>query len=343
MTALVEEIREKYSLSLSADYVERCLQSKASLTSLELYQKSLSENLRDICGTSLLPYGIATQVSATLPNAVVMQINASRDATQPLRPCADTSEEEAILNAAVQRHSSKRLLRLQLTDGNVELPALELSTLRVFKGIPTPGEKVLIHKDAEVHNGCIIFSESNVSLLGGEVHQLKQDFLAHRRRLEAGYQTSNGLDGAPRFAPLMVGQQYHRNVTHIGSSADMGQHGGTTLCNANGRGRGRGSYAHSGGGAGYAQQANDCYGRRGRGGGHSRGGRGGRGGDNAYGNDGWRSGGRGGGGHGGRGVGGGVNYCGRVGDVSHHVDTANFQPCTEKFPEINEANFPRLV
>ncbi|CBZ27143.1 conserved hypothetical protein [Leishmania mexicana MHOM/GT/2001/U1103] len=346
MTALADEVRGKYSLSLSSDYVERCVQAKASLTSLELYQKSLWENLRDICGTSLLPYGIGAQVSATLPNAVVMQINVSRDATQPLRPCADISDEEAILNAAFQRNSSKRLLRLQLTDGNIEVPAVELSTLRVFHGIPTPGEKVLIHKDAEVRNGCIILSESNVSLLGGEVHQLKQDFLAHRRRLEAGYQTSNGLDGAPRFAPLEVGHRCHSSVVHSGAPVDMGYHGVALPYHANERGGMHGNHCHSGGGGGRAQQTGGNYGGHSSGGDHGRGGRGGRGsggGDRSYGGDGWRGHGRGGGRDGRRGGGGSVDSRGRVGGASYHVDTANFQASGEKFPEINEANFPRLV
>ncbi|GET88650.1 hypothetical protein, conserved [Leishmania tarentolae] len=345
MTALAEEVRERYSLSLSTDYVERCVQANASLTSLELYQKSLRENLRDICGVSLLPYGISAQGSATLPNAVVMQINASRDATQPLRPCADISEEEAILNSVFQKNSSKRLLRLQLSDGNVEIPALELCTLRVFQGIPTPGEKVLIRKGTEVRNGCILLSESNVSLLGGEVHQLKQDFLAHRRRLEAGYQTSNGLDGAPRFAPLEVGHHYGRSVGHSGAPVDMGYQDGASRYHTNARGSGSGNYSHRGGSRGHAQQGGSNHGGRGSGGEYIRGGRGrgGGGGDGSYGNGDWRGHGRGGGGNATRGGRGGGNPRGRVGCASHYFDTANFQSPEEKFPEINEANFPRLV
>ncbi|KAG5478598.1 hypothetical protein LSCM1_06000 [Leishmania martiniquensis] len=337
MTALADEVREMYSLSLSTDYVERCLQSNASMTAMELYQKSLRENLRDICGTSILPYGIGTQVSATFPNSVVMQINASRDATQPLHPCADASEEEAVLGAAFQRNWGKRLLRLQLSDGNVEIPALELCTLRVFKGIPTPGEKVLIHKDAEVRNGCIIMSETNVSLLGGEVHQLKQDFLAHRRRLEAGYQMSNGLDGAPRFAPLEVGQHYLSNVVHSGAANGMEHKGGIAPHHANETRRGRGRYSHSGIGGGDAKQVSDSYRAYGSGDDCSPGVRGGRGGLSGRGRGG------GGGGYSGRGVGGGANNRGCAGGVAYHVDAANFQSAVEKFPEINAVNFPPLV
>ncbi|KAG5504325.1 hypothetical protein JKF63_04770 [Porcisia hertigi] len=345
MAALADEVKEKFSLSLSPDYVERYAQSRSSVTSLELYQKSMRENLRDICGTSLLPYGISAQVSATLPRAVVMQINTSRDATQPLCPCADVPDEQAILNAACQRNSTKRLLRLQLTDGNVEIPALELSTLRVFKDIPIPGEKVLIREGAEVRNGCIILSESNVSLLGGEVHQLKQDFLSNRRRLEAGYQTSNGLDGAPRFAPLEVGQHYHRNIAHSDAAADIGHLGGAAAFQTNERGRGHGSYTNKGFVRGCAQQAGDKYagGDRGAGQGARGGGRGFRGGGSSNFVDGGRGRGRIRDGQRGRGVGGGVNFRGRAGASPYHVDTEKFQPSPERFPEMNEKNFPRLV
>ncbi|KPA84153.1 hypothetical protein ABB37_02229 [Leptomonas pyrrhocoris] len=333
MTTLADRVRSEFSLSLSADYAERCLQATPNLTSSELYQKALKENLRDICGASVLPYGVAAQVAATLPNAVVLQINNSRDATQPLRPCADITDEEAILNAAMQRNSDKRLLRLLLTDGNVEIPALELSTLRAFRGIPVPGEKLLVHKDAEVRNGCIILTEDNITLLGGEVQQLKQDFLAHRRRLEAGYQTSNGLDGAPRFEPLQVGQHY-RGIQGPGGlpNAAERQGGAPPQWSTNAvRGRGGGfnnNYSYRGSGGG-------------RGGGHGRGNGGerGRGGGGGY----RGGGGRGHGGDDGRGRGrGGGGYRGRGSSESYHFDVTSGPPPEEKFPAINEVNFPRL-
>ncbi|KAK7198367.1 hypothetical protein NESM_000795800 [Novymonas esmeraldas] len=347
MTALVDEVRERYSLSLSTDYVERCGRGRASLTSLELYQRALRENLRDICGASLLPYGVAAQVSATLPSAVVMQINASRDATQPLRPCADTSDEEVALTAAFQRNSDKRLLRLQLTDGNTEIPALELSTLRAFTGIPIPGEKLLIHKDAEVRHGCIILSEDNVSFLGGEVPQLRQDYLAHRRRLEVGYQTSGGLDGAPRFAPLDVGQHHC-----VGGPSSAGLHMGPVPPHAyNGGGAGHGHHVHHSGGGGTQPPISGGYDQthsRGGGGGGGYGGRGRSGRDGGHGGRGGASGHQRGGGHGrGRGDGGrgGGHYGGggTDGTGSYHVDTVHFQVPAERFPAIHEANFPRLV
>lgn len=353
MAAIVDDVRSEFSLSLSPDYAERCLQAKPNLTSSELYQKALKENLRDICGATLLPYGIAAQVSATLPSAVVLQINNSRDATQPLRPCADVTDEEAILNAAMQRNSDKRLLRLLLTDGNSEIPALELSTLRVFRGIPIPGEKVLIHKDAEVRNGCIILSEDNITLLGGEVYQLKQDFLAHRRRLEAGYTTSNGLDGAPRFEPLQVGQHYRANQGY-GAAPNTSERQGSAPPQWNSHNSGTNQGQGRGRGGNYNNNYNNPHGGRGgRGGGRGRGEGRGRGGGDFHGESrgrggggghdgGYRGRGRGGGrGYGDRGGSGG-GYRGRGGSGPYHTDAANMPPPEDKMPAINEFNFPRL-
>lgn len=334
MASLADDVKSDFSLSLSADFAERCQKSNLNLTSSELYQRALRENLRDIHGASLLPYGIASQVSATLPNAVVLQISTSRDATQPLRPCADVADEDAILNAAMQRNSDKRLLRLLLTDGNVEIPALELTTLRVFRGIPIPGEKVLIHKDAEVRNGCVILSEDNVTLLGGEVQQLKQDFLAHRRRLEAGYQTSSGLNGAPRFEPLQVGQHYQAHSSPPGASQyPSDRQGGAPPPWTNNQGQGRGGSGgfHNNSNHNANQRGGFRSGGRGRGGDRGRGGGGRAGGGRGYGGDGPRGRGRGDGGYRGRGAAG-----------SYHVDTSYMQPPAEKFPAMNEANFPRL-
>lgn len=200
--ALADRVKEAYHLTLSPDYAERCLASLPTLTAAELYRKALSENIKDIHDSSVLPFGIASQTSATLPSNVVLQVHTSRDATQPLRPCADATEEEAALHAALQRTNSRRLLRLVLTDGYVEIPAFELSTLSVFNGVPIPGEKLLLRAGTEVKSGAVIMTEKDVVPLGGEVTPLKMEFLAHRRRVEAGYQVSGGLQGAPKFRPI---------------------------------------------------------------------------------------------------------------------------------------------
>ncbi|EAN81506.1 hypothetical protein, conserved, partial [Trypanosoma cruzi] len=89
-------------------------------------------------------------------------------------------------------------------DGHSEIPAIELTTLRVFRGIPVPGEKLLVKEGTQIKNGAIIMTEECVVPLGGEVLQLKKEFLSKRNRTDVPYQTSLGLEAAPRFQPLRV-------------------------------------------------------------------------------------------------------------------------------------------
>ncbi|EPY20588.1 hypothetical protein STCU_08931 [Strigomonas culicis] len=359
MADLAEEVKSKYFLSVAKDYAERAKLNKPTLTADELYRKVLCDHIKDFAPAgSVLPYGIASQTAATLPNNVVLQINSARDATQPLRPCAESDDAEAALNAAMQRNTSSRLLKLVLSDGSVEISAVELSTLAIFKGIPIPGEKLLVKGGAEVRSGAIIMTNDNIVLLGGEVAQLKNEFLAHRRRKEMGYKVSGGLEGAPRFQPLTVGQHYQKSAPPPlrggggrggaypgGGSYDHGlDHG-----QGGPRGRERGGRGYGGGGGGRG------YDRGGRG--QASGGRGGGRGDDGRGRAQGYAGTRGnayrGGGGGGRGRG---EYRGRGGaaydnhfayDVhAQYADPTVQAPpprVPDRIPVFNEQNFPSLA
>lgn len=206
---LIEDIKQKFSVYPSIRYVEKILSSQPAVNAQDIYKKILSDNLNEVVETSLLPFGLASQVRSTIPNSVMLQISTSRDATQPLRPSADATAEEIALYGSGQKNSPKRLLKLLLTDGISNIVAFELSTLRIFRNIPTPGEKLLIKAGAEVKNGSIILSDEHVVLLGGGVYELKKAFLDHHQRVLStalsGYQTSTGLEGAPKFQPLSLG------------------------------------------------------------------------------------------------------------------------------------------
>lgn len=199
---LIEEVTAQYGVTLSHRYVEKTISTNPSATPQFLFSNILKENLSDVVGESALPYGIASQSNAVIPKNILLQISSSRDATQPLRLSADMSEEEAAVMASDQKFSSKRLLRLVLTDGVASIVGVELTTLPNFSGIPIPGEKIRVKAGSEVKSGVIVFTPDNIELLGGEVKELKQEFLDHRRRMQSGYQTSTGIDGAPKFEPL---------------------------------------------------------------------------------------------------------------------------------------------
>ncbi|KAF8275535.1 putative protein of unknown function (DUF1767) [Trypanosoma cruzi] len=204
MSALSTEVRARYHIAVSTRFVERLSAADGTVTAEYIYHRALNENFKDITDVGTLPHGIASQVSSTLTIPVVLQVNSSRDATQPLRPCADSCEEEMIFAAAFQKKTNTRLLRLVLSDGHSEIPAIELTTLRVFRGIPVPGEKLLVKEGTQIKNGAIIMTEDCVVPLGGEVLQLKKEFHSKRNRTDVPYQTSLGLEAAPRFQPLCV-------------------------------------------------------------------------------------------------------------------------------------------
>lgn len=206
---LIEEVQQKFSVLPSHRFVEKVLSSQPAANAQDIYRIILYSNLSDVVEASSLPIGIASQLSSTIPSNIVLQISTSRDATQPLRPSADATAEEIDLYGSGQKKSPKRLLKLVLTDGLSNIGAFELCTLQAFRSIPIPGEKVLIKAGAEVKNGSIILSDDHVVLLGGEVFELKKAFLDHHHRVASaalsGYQTSTGIDGAPKFQPLSLG------------------------------------------------------------------------------------------------------------------------------------------
>ncbi|CCW63721.1 unnamed protein product [Phytomonas sp. EM1] len=240
--SLVEEVKTNYHLVVSPEYVERARLLKNELSAVDVFQMALTDDLKKVNHSSTLPFGIASQTNSSIPYSVVLQVKSARDATQALRPCLDSADEEDVFNSVFQKTTNHRLLRLVLTDGYTDIPAIELSTLSIFKGIPVPGEKILVKGGSKVLNGSIIMVEDSVIPLGGEVKELKQEYLAQRRRVNAGCQVNKGLEGAPCFVPL---QTESRFKTH--SSGESGERYGHHDPSSNryrpscGRGRGNGT------------------------------------------------------------------------------------------------------
>ncbi|ORC89297.1 uncharacterized protein TM35_000133010 [Trypanosoma theileri] len=264
MIAICTEVKARYHIAVSTRFVERVSGTVENVTAESVYRRALNENLKDITDVGTIPYGLASQVSAVLSAPLVLQVNSSRDATQPLRPCADTTEEEMTFGAALQKNTNTRLLRLVLSDGHVEIPAIELSTLHIFRGIPVPGEKLLIKEGAEVKNGAIIMTDDCIEPLGGEVQQLKREFLALRNRSDIPYQTSTGLEAAPRFQPLHFGTAAAATVPN---RTQVNGNRGASVYNKNNngnRGRGRGRGYHGRNGSGQRQNGPNITSRGGR-------------------------------------------------------------------------------
>lgn len=310
---LVHQVLEKHYIKLDAEKLKKLLpgppeassSSAAHVSLSSAYQFVLNSNLSELVSApGQLPRNTGSQPQSVLEAPALVQIQTSRDATQPLRPCADMDDADAILNAANQKATSHRLLRLTVTDGVIEVPAIELKTLKLFRGIPTPGEKLLLKVGTEVRNGMLIMTDEHIELLGGSEQHLKDEFLLrkHRNALMLSGGPQGGLEGAPKFAPLeavtTVKKQGssstavpHPSSSHASTGGQSGGHRAKHHDNRqaeppshhhNDRHESRGGHGHSGG------RGRGDGGRGGRGDGGGRGGgRGGRG-------DGGRGGGRGG-------------------------------------------------
>lgn len=231
---LIEEVQQKFSVLPSHRFVEKLLSSQPSINAQDIFRIILHSNLSDVVEASSLPIGIASQLSSTIPSNLVLQISTSRDATQPLRPSADATADEIDLYGSGQKNSPKRLLKLVLTDGLNNIGAFELCTLQTFHSIPIPGEKVLIKAGAEVKNGSIILNDDHVVLLGGEVLELKKAFLDHHHRVASaalsGYQTSIGIEGAPKFQPLSLGLITGNGLQRSTGQENKGKTGEWSTC-----------------------------------------------------------------------------------------------------------------
>lgn len=204
-----KELEVQYGCAVSPATAEKLLAGNTPLVSA-LLQKVLHSDMTSVADHALLPRDIGSQPSSAIKVNTMVQIQTLRDITQPLRPCADMDDEEALaIGAANQRNSSKRLLKLTVTDGHFEVPIVELKTLfDVFPKMPFPGEKILLRPGAEVRNGMIIAEQGKMTLLGGSVEQLKEEFLMLRNKLQGGLAVAKGMQGVPCFKPFVPHTQY---------------------------------------------------------------------------------------------------------------------------------------
>lgn len=215
MSQLLTEFKDKYNVAIKASALHGLGEPS---TLQKLYSAVLNANLSDIAEPGGIPPLLPAQSAAIVKAPMFLQVSASRDATQPLRPCADMSEEEAFMlgspgQGATNKH---RLLKLILTDGNLELVAVEMKTYQnVFRSIPTPGEKVMVNEGAEIKNGMLLITPESIKPLGGSVESLKKEFEFRKMRNALGVKSGGG-DAAPKFQPFIVGgrEEAINNMRH---------------------------------------------------------------------------------------------------------------------------------
>lgn len=102
-------------------------------------------------------------------------------------------------------------MRVQLTDGRVSLPGIEVDGAIANLSTQTPpGTKVLLLHKVEVQKGFILLDKHSLKILGGNVDHLIQKWTVTKIMPDSMGRSSAGLDDAPRF--IAFGATKHSGV-----------------------------------------------------------------------------------------------------------------------------------
>ncbi|KAK7821685.1 hypothetical protein U0070_003726, partial [Myodes glareolus] len=104
-----------------------------------------------------------------LEGPCVLQIQKVRNVAAP----KDNEESQA----------APRMLRLQMTDGHTTCTAVEFSYISKISLNTPPGTKVRLSGVVDVKNGFLLLTDSNTTVLGGEVEHLIDKWELQRRML----------------------------------------------------------------------------------------------------------------------------------------------------------------
>ncbi|XP_067842535.1 tudor domain-containing protein 3 isoform X1 [Heptranchias perlo] len=172
---------------LSQEGIEACTSSSTKLDVKDIIHIALNSDLRAI-GKKFLPNEINSGRVEQLEGPCVLQIQKIRNISAP----KDHEESQA----------APRMLRVQLTDGNVNCIGIEFSHLSKISLNTPPGTKVRLFGTVKIRNGFLLLNDANIFVLGGEVDHLIEKW--ELQRSLAKYNRSNiGAEGGPPpFVPF---------------------------------------------------------------------------------------------------------------------------------------------
>ncbi|KAJ7978849.1 Tudor domain-containing protein 3 [Quillaja saponaria] len=128
----------------------------------------LNADLRSIGGKSLPDTSLLGKTSY-LQGPKILQISSVRDITKStIEDFAETS-------------SSRRLLRLGLTDGHTEITAVEYSHISSIPDNVIPGTKIRLENKAEIHSGIVCLNPKVLAVLGGVVQPLYEEWQMNQK------------------------------------------------------------------------------------------------------------------------------------------------------------------
>lgn len=180
---------------LSDEGIEACTSSPGQVNINDIILIALNTDLRTI-GKKFLPSDINGGKVEKLEGPCVLQIQKVRNVAAP----KDNEESQA----------APRMLRLQMTDGHTSCTAVEFSYISKISLNTPPGTKVRLSGVVDIKNGFLLLSDSNTTVLGGEVEHLI-DKWELQRSLSKHNRSNIGTEGGPPpFLPF--GQKCASNV-----------------------------------------------------------------------------------------------------------------------------------
>ncbi|CAI0399870.1 unnamed protein product [Linum tenue] len=169
---------------------------KASTIADSVESQLLDMDLRSIGGKSL-PDAISFRKASHLQGRKVLQISSMRDVA--------VSTIDAFSSSG-----HRRLLKLVLTDGHSEIPAVEYSHLPSVGNDIAPGAKVRVENKATIHSGILCLNPKVMTVIGGVVQSLYDEWHMNQKysvfsRSSLRPTEDGGVAGPPAFAKLQAG------------------------------------------------------------------------------------------------------------------------------------------
>ncbi|XP_031380549.1 tudor domain-containing protein 3 [Punica granatum] len=177
----------------------------------------LNLDLRSI-GAKSLPDPAALRKSSHLFGPKVLQISSVRDISK-------SSIED------VPKNSSRRLLRLKLTDGHIEITAVEFTHIPSIPGDVVPGTKVRLENKVAVRSGIVCLGPRVLTVLGGVVQSLYEEWEMSRKYSafsRESLQSQHTDDGGP---PPFEKLQINASSSRVAQPGGFSQRSGSTSKN----------------------------------------------------------------------------------------------------------------
>ncbi|XP_052588576.1 tudor domain-containing protein 3 isoform X2 [Peromyscus californicus insignis] len=172
---------------LSDEGIEACTSSPGQVSTNDIILIALNTDLRTI-GKKFLPSDINGGKVEKLEGPCVLQIQKVRNVAAP----KDNEESQA----------APRMLRLQMTDGHTSCTAVEFSYISKISLNTPPGTKVRLSGVVDVRNGFLLLSDSNTTVLGGEVEHLIDKWQLQRSLSKHNRSNIGTEGGPPPFLPF---------------------------------------------------------------------------------------------------------------------------------------------